>query len=132
LKEPLKDGIKILFEASISFDPVYGLALRIHDIDPSYTLGDLEKEKAVTLQRLKAEQLIDKNKLLPIELLPKRIAIISVDTSKGYADFIKVLEENSWGYHFDHLLFPALLQGERAIRIHHAAIEPNKKSNQAF
>src|SRR6187455_2363677 len=32
LKEPLKDGIKILFEASISFDPVYGLALRIHDI----------------------------------------------------------------------------------------------------
>src|SRR6478735_891688 len=115
LKEPLKDGIKILFEASISFDPVYGLALRIHDIDPSYTLGDLEKEKAVTLQRLVSEQLINRNKLLPIPLLPKRIAIISVDTSKGYADFIKVLEENSWGYHFDHLLFPALLQGERAI-----------------
>ncbi|HSB94044.1 MAG TPA: exodeoxyribonuclease VII large subunit [Flavitalea sp.] len=115
LREPLKDGIKILFEASITFDPVYGLALRMHDIDPSYTLGDLEKEKALTLQRLVSEQLIHRNKLLPIPLLPKRIAIISVDTSKGYADFIKVLEENSWGYHFDHMLFPALLQGEKAI-----------------
>jgi exodeoxyribonuclease VII large subunit len=115
LKEPLKDGIKILFEASISFDPVYGLALRIHDIDPSYTLGDLEKEKALTLQRLVSEQLINRNKLLRLPLLPKRIAIISVDTSKGYADFIKVLQENSWGYHFDHMLFPALLQGEKAI-----------------
>ena len=93
LKEPLKDGIKILFEASISFDPVYGLALRIHDIDPSYTLGDLEKEKALTLQRLVSEQLINRNKLLQLPLLPKRIAIISVDTSKGYADFIKVLQE---------------------------------------
>jgi len=115
LREPLKDGIKILFEASITFHPVHGLSLQIHDIDPSYTLGDLEKEKAVTLQRLTSEQLINKNKSLALPLLPKRIAIISVDTSKGYADFKKVLEENEWGYHFDHLLFPALLQGERAI-----------------
>src|SRR5688572_24011264 len=29
LKEPLKDGIKILFCASISFDPSHGLSLRI-------------------------------------------------------------------------------------------------------
>src|SRR6478752_5219933 len=35
LKEPLKDGIKILFCATIKFDPVYGLGLRILDIDPS-------------------------------------------------------------------------------------------------
>src|SRR5689334_20149890 len=29
LKEPLKDGIKILFCASIHFDPFHGLSLRI-------------------------------------------------------------------------------------------------------
>lgn len=115
LKEPLKDGIKILFEASVTFDPVYGLALRIHDIDPSYTLGDLEREKAVTLERLTADGLINLNRKLALPVLPKRIAIVSVDTSKGYADFIKVLEENSWGYTFEHMLFPALLQGEKAI-----------------
>ncbi len=45
LNEPLKDGIKILFQAKMIYDPVHGLSLRILDIDPSYTLGDLEKEK---------------------------------------------------------------------------------------
>src|SRR5688572_17701059 len=34
LKEPLKDGIKILFCAAVSFDPSHGLSLRIVDIDP--------------------------------------------------------------------------------------------------
>src|ERR1700712_4835138 len=32
LKEPLKGGIKILFLGSITFDPRYGLSLRIGDI----------------------------------------------------------------------------------------------------
>jgi exodeoxyribonuclease VII large subunit len=48
-------------------------------------------------------------------LLPKRIAVISVDTSKGYADFRKIIDHNDWGYGFFHMLFPALLQGENAV-----------------
>ena len=44
LKEPLKDGIKILFCATITFDPSYGLSLRILDIDAGFSLGDLEQE----------------------------------------------------------------------------------------
>ncbi len=39
LNEPLKDGIKILFQASINFEPTFGLSLHITDIDPAYTLG---------------------------------------------------------------------------------------------
>ena len=115
LHEPLKDGIKILFLATISFDPTHGLALRIMDIDPSFTLGDLEREKQETIQRLKNENLYDKNKELRLALLPQRIAIISVETSKGYADFIKILLANTQGYRFFHLLFPSLLQGEKAV-----------------
>jgi exodeoxyribonuclease VII large subunit len=115
LHEPLKDGIKILFLATISFDPVHGLALRIMDIDPSFTLGDLEREKQETIQRLKSENLYDKNRGLRLALLPQRIAIISVETSKGYADFIKIISSNARGYRFFHLLFPSLLQGERAV-----------------
>ena len=115
LKEPLKDGIKILFAARLSFDPIYGLSLRIIDIDPAYTLGDLEKEKQETIARLKQENLFLKNKFLKIPLLPQRIAIISVETSKGYADFKKVIDQNPWNYTFFHLLFPSLLQGEKAV-----------------
>lgn len=115
LKEPLKDGIKILFLARINYDPVYGLSLRILDIDPSFTLGDIEREKAEAIQRLQKEGLFDKNKKLSLPLLPKRIAVISVETSKGYADFMKVLHTNPYGYYFITELFPSLLQGEKAI-----------------
>ncbi|HVK46757.1 MAG TPA: exodeoxyribonuclease VII large subunit [Pseudobacter sp.] len=115
LNEPLKDGIKILFQAKMIYDPVHGLSLRILDIDPSYTLGDLEKEKMESISRLVNEGIFDQNKLLPIPLLPQRIAIISVESSKGYVDFLEVLDGNPWRYKFFHFLFPSLLQGEKAI-----------------
>lgn len=115
LKEPLKDGIKILFLARITFDPVYGLALRILDIDPAYTLGDLEREKQACIDRLRREGIFSTNKSLLLPLLPQRIALVSVETSKGYADFTRILSENPWGYAFFWHLFPALLQGDRAV-----------------
>ncbi|MDP4281828.1 MAG: exodeoxyribonuclease VII large subunit [Bacteroidota bacterium] len=115
LNEPLKDGIKILFQARIAFDPVYGLSLRILDIDPSYTLGDLEREKQETIRKLQEEGIFEKNKELSFPLLPSRIAVISVETSKGYADFLNIIENNSWNYRFFHFLFPSLLQGEKAV-----------------
>ncbi len=115
LREPLKDGIKILFLARISFDPVYGISLQILDIDPSYTLGDLQKEKQHTIQQLQAEELFALNKTRMLPLLPQRIAVISVATSKGFVDFAQVLDHNPWGYKFFHYLFPSILQGEKAV-----------------
>jgi len=115
LKEPLKNGINILLYAKIIFDPVHGLSLRILDIDPSYSLGELEREKQETIAKMKKEGLFDMNKGLGMSLLPKRIAIISAETSKGYSDFLEVIDGNSWGYRFFYMLFPTLLQGERAV-----------------
>src|SRR5687768_5031155 len=115
LKEPLRDGVNILFCASISFDSSHGLSLRILDIDPSFSLGELEREKQETLERLKKEGIFNLNKSLTLPLLPQRIAIISVETSKGYSDFLKVIEQNPWGYKFFKLLFPSLLQGDRSV-----------------
>lgn len=115
LKEPLKDGIKILINAKIKYTPTHGLALDILDIDPSYTIGDLEKEKQDTIKKLKSEGVFGKNKLTKLATVPQRIAIISVETSKGYSDFINVLNKNAWGYKFFHLIFPALLQGDKAV-----------------
>ncbi len=115
LNEPLKDGIKILFQATISFEPTFGLSLHITDIDPAYTLGDLEREKQETITKLQKENLFGKNKTMKLALLPQRLAIISVATSKGYLDFLKIIETNARGYRFFHMLFPSLLQGEKAV-----------------
>ncbi|MEH6304874.1 exodeoxyribonuclease VII large subunit [Olivibacter sp. CPCC 100613] len=115
IKEPLKNGINILLQASIGYDPVHGLSLHIVDIDPSYSLGELEREKQANIALLKEQGIFEANKLLPFPLLPKRIAIISVETSKGLADFLKIIDSNPYSYRFEHQLFPALLQGEKSV-----------------
>src|SRR5690606_7951751 len=106
--------IKILFLARLSFTPLYGLTLTISDIDPSYTLGDLVQEKIETIKKLQSQGIFRNNQNLKFPSLPQRLAVISVETSKGYADFLKIIETNPWGYKFFLMLFPALLQGENA------------------
>lgn len=115
LQEPLKDGIKLLFFAQLAFDPMYGISLRMIEIDPYFTLGDLELEKRTTLLTLEKEGLRNQNKRVPFPFLPKRIAILSVETSKGLADFMQVLKQNPFHYAFQTHLFPCLLQGDKAV-----------------
>lgn len=115
-REPLKNGIAILFQATLSYDPQYGLTLRILDIDPVHALGELQREKMESVNRLKAEGIFAANKALIFPAVPKRLAVISVETSKGYADFLKILQHNSWDYRFEQTLFPALLQGDKSVQ----------------
>lgn len=115
LHEPLRDGITILFQAAISYDPLYGFGLKIVDIDPTFVLGELEKEKRDSILQLQKEGLFEANKRLPFPTIPKRLAIISVETSKGLSDFFKIIRHNPWGYRFEYTLFPALLQGDKSI-----------------
>ncbi|MCX7744821.1 MAG: exodeoxyribonuclease VII large subunit [Flavobacteriales bacterium] len=113
--ETLRDGINILMLVSVQFHPVNGLKLVVEDIDPQYTLGDLARQRAECIERLKNEGLYDLNKSLPFPVLPKRLAIISVETSKGYHDLLSIIDGNEQGYRFQHTLFPAFLQGEQAV-----------------
>lgn len=111
----LKENISILCLATIEFSPKHGLALHIQDIEPTYTLGEMLKNRNAVIERLKKEGVFEQNKKLPMPLLPKRIAVISVETSKGYSDFITTLKENRYGYAFVTELFPSILQGDKAI-----------------
>lgn len=115
LNEPLRDGITILFQAGISYDPLHGLSLRIVDIDSTFVLGELEREKKESILRLQQEGLYDANRQLPFPMIPKRLAIISVETSKGLSDFFKIINNNPWGYKIEITLYPALLQGDKSI-----------------
>lgn len=130
--EPLKDNISILCLATIEFSPQYGLALYIQDIEPSYTLGELMKNKMAVIARLKKEGVFGANKQLQLPLLPKRIAVISVETSKGYSDFMVTLQENNWNYCFECELFPSILQGDKAITTITAQLEAIAKRQKDF
>lgn len=114
LKEPLKEGTNLLLLVKVTFSETYGLSLQILDIDPSFVLGELQREREETLKRLTKEGILNNNQNLKFPLLPKRIAIISADTSKGLSDFMNVLQGNEYGYRFYTHLFPAALQGDIA------------------
>ena len=113
--KPLSNGMNILFLAEVKHDSIHGLSLNILDIDADYEVGQLAKAKNECILKLKKESIFNKNKLLNFPLLPQRIAIISVDTSKGYHDFINIIDNNTRDYKFFYMLFPALLQGDAAV-----------------
>lgn len=115
VKEPLRDGMNLLILVKISFHPLYGMGLEIIDIDPTYSLGELEKERKESLIKLKNEGLLNLNQQLNFPLLPKRIAIISVESSKGLSDFYSIINNNPWNYQFFFMLFQAQLNGDAAI-----------------
>ena len=107
----LQAGMNILVEVSVEFHELYGLSLNIKDIDPTYTLGELQRRRLEIIQRLKKHGLIDKNRQLSMSRLIKRIAIISSPTAAGYSDFIHQLNHNPHGFTYQTTLFPAIMQG---------------------
>lgn len=114
VKEPLKEDTTLLMQVKVTFHESYGLSLQILDIDPNYALGELQRERQETLKKLQKEGLLNANQQIQFPLLPKRVAIISADSSKGLSDFMQVIENNEWNYSFFTMLFPAYLQGDNA------------------
>jgi len=110
----LSNGLKVLVQVSVEYHEVYGLSLIINDIDPIYTLGDLEQRKREIIEQLIKEGVMDMNKELPFPIVPQRVAIISSETAAGYGDFVNQLENNNYGIKFEHQLFPAIMQGDQA------------------
>ncbi len=104
-------GIKVLLQVTVGFHELYGYALDVCDIEPSYTVGDMERRKRMILKRLADEGVIALNKELPFPLLPKRIAVISSSAAAGYGDFCDQLDSNAYGFRFYTELFPAPMQG---------------------
>ncbi|MFT6996633.1 MAG: exodeoxyribonuclease VII large subunit [Cryomorphaceae bacterium] len=113
--KPLSDGMEVLLLCRVSYDPKYGLSLYISDIDASFTLGEMARLRAEAIQRLKAEKTFSLNKEKPLPKLIGSLAIISVETSKGWRDFSQTIEESKYANQIERKLFPAKLQGDAAV-----------------
>ena len=117
----LQTGMAVLVEAEIQWHPVYGLSLSIVNIDPSYTLGDIARQRQQTIAALQADGLLDAQQLLPLPTLIRRIAVISSPNAAGYEDFTKTLHRTPYTFHTD--LFAATMQGSTAAKSIIAALE---------
>lgn len=110
----LRNGIKVLVNVKISFHAVYGLSYVIENIDPTYTLGDIERKRQEAIAQLKKDGVFEMNKECELPLIVQRIAVVSSSQAAGYTDFMQELTNNRFGYKFHTLLFHAVVQGETA------------------
>ena len=121
--QDLRSGLKVMLEVSVNYHEQYGISLIITDIDPSYTLGDMERLRREILTRLKADGIIDMNKQLEFPVVPQRIAIVSAAGAAGYGDFMNQLHHNAYGLQFYTCLFPAVMQGKETVASVTAALD---------
>ena len=119
----LKTGMKVLVKVSANFHSQFGFKAVISDIDPSYTMGDMARQRLEILKRLKADGIIDMNKELPITAVPQRIAVISAAGAAGYGDFMNQLANNPYRLKFYTCLFGASMQGAQTVPTVLAALD---------
>ena len=107
------NGMKVMLYGAAAHHTLYGLSFSVADIDPSYTLGDMERLRREILMRLEREGVIGMNKTRLMPPAPQRIAVISAEGAAGYGDFMRQLEGNAEGFVFYPFLIPTVMQGER-------------------
>ena len=125
-------GIKVMVKVSVDFHRVYGYGLSVYDIDPTYTLGDMQRQRQTILDRLEKEGILSLNKELEMPLLPQRIAVITSPTAAGYEDFLDHLLKNASGFAFYPYLFPAVMQGEQTEKSVIAALNTIYEYKEQF
>ncbi|EHO15256.1 MULTISPECIES: exodeoxyribonuclease VII large subunit [Myroides] len=113
--EILKNGAEIMCYCEVTFSNLYGMSINIHQIDLSYSLGEVERIKQENLRKLVEQGYHQKNKELYLPAVLQRIALVSSKGTAGHADFIKQLEENEYNfvYHLDH--YDCQVQGDGAV-----------------
>ncbi len=135
-------NIQLLLLVSVGFNPVYGLRIEILKIDPSYTLGNLERERQAVLDALvrehpdlvwlEAGQYITANQLLPRPAVLQQIALISAPGSDGWRDFRHELAQNTFGYAFRVDEYLTQVQGQGAERAICGQLERIRVSGIAY
>lgn len=108
----LQSGIQVMVQVKVDFSERYGLKLVIENIDPAYTLGQMEMQRQATIEQLKKEKLLVKNSQLTLPKIPQRIAVISSVKAAGLQDFLEELTNNQYGYDIKYRLFEAAMQGQ--------------------
>ncbi len=126
----LAAGMKILAKVTVSFHELYGLSLQITDLDPSYTLGEVERQKQLTIKCLQADGVWDCNREVELPTLVQRLAVVSSASAAGYRDFCQELQRSP--YAFRHTLFEAVMQGAAAEESICAALSAIAEREEEF
>lgn len=126
------NDMKIMVCLSVNYSPQYSLTVVINDINPEFTLGDMERQRQEILYRLTQEGIIGQNKTVPVPTVLQRIAIVSAAGAAGYGDFMKQLTDNKYGVCFYPCLFQATMQGVKTVPTVLAALDKVEQNQHLF
>ncbi len=107
-------GMKILALVQVNYHELYGISLNITDIDPSFTIGEMELKRREIIKKLTSEGLLERNRAIGAPILMQRVAVVSSSKAAGYGDFCNELLGNEYGYYYNITLFNAIMQGAEA------------------
>jgi len=109
----LSDGTKVrVFGTLDVYAPTGRLSLKISDLDPRFTLGDITASRDRVLASLTAEGLLRNNAMHSVSIVPLRVAVVTSVGSAAWHDFTDELESSGFGFHL--LAFDARVQGDQA------------------
>lgn len=119
------NGIQVLAKVKVEYHVTFGLSLILQDLDLSFTLGNIERQRQEILQRLLTEnpdhisllqgQYITRNKKLQMCKVVQNIALVASPNSEGYTDFMHTLSNNNFQYKFNIETYFSSVQGANAV-----------------
>lgn len=112
----IREGTHVLLKVQVEFSERYGMKLIVEDIDPAFTIGQMEMNRQKILQRLHDEGLIHLNKMTSLPSVIQNIAVISSENAAGYIDFKNHLFQNAYGYQYAVKLYQVAMQGQNTER----------------
>ncbi len=95
----MDDGVEVRIRGRVQHFPTRGVVqLRMTWIDTDFTLGRLAAARAALLRRLKAAGHLERNRALPMPLLPLSVGLVTSLGSAAHADFTETLRASGWAF----------------------------------
>jgi exodeoxyribonuclease VII large subunit len=109
----MTDGTDVRIRGRLDwYAPRGQLQLRMTQIDPAYTLGQLEVARAELLGRLRDEGLLRANAAVAMPLVPLRVGLVTSTGSAAEADFVHEVRRS--GFAFELVRIDVRVQGLEA------------------
>lgn len=127
----IQDGMKVLLLMKSEFSGQYGFSFMVEDIDPAYTLGDMQAKLKAIREALQKAGLYDLNKrqVQPVEFT--RVAVVSPENAAGLADFMREADILMSAGLCDFRYHAALFQGKGAAASIIKALDKVAKEHHA-
>lgn len=117
----LQDGLDVRIFGQLDFwAPGGSIGLKMTDIDPRFTLGELAMAREELLRRLRTSGRFDANRERPLTLVPLRIGLVTSTGTAAWHDFVDELSASRYGFRLE--VFATRVQGDGAAESIAAAI----------